>query len=272
MKTRIRSALLPVLAAVFAATLPAQVVRYSFDSTYKTGVAQWTPNTGAAGEKSAKGAAQINSLDLRMFAVGGANADLATAPGVAGRGRALDLTGNTPGAINGAIAQQSAAFPGGFQSLTITGWMKPAVPLQKDMTLIRNFATGPAGGGFWIFATGPNALALTLGDGAKSAKFPVYADALAARDQWVFFAVSWDGGAGLANWYFGGEDAASAAPVRVAAPASLGMTLTATKQMAIGRASSKSPGFCGLFDDIQIFDTALAPEKIEEIRQSALAR
>ncbi|MDR0353964.1 MAG: LamG domain-containing protein [Opitutaceae bacterium] len=272
MKIHIHSAALSVLAAAFAATLPAQVVRYGFDSTYKTGVAQWTPNTGSGGEKSAKGAAQLNSLDLRMFAVGGANADLATAPGVAGKGRALDLTGNTPGTINGAVAQQNADSPGGFKALTITGWMKPAAPLQKDMTLIRSFATGPSGGGFWIFATGSNALMLQLGDGSKSARFPVHTTAVAAQDKWVFFAVSWDGGAGLANWYFGGESDAPAAPVRVAAPASIGMTLTATKQMSVGRASSKSPGFRGLFDDIQIFDTALAQEKIEAIRQSALAR
>jgi hypothetical protein len=272
MRKHIRSVFLSALAAAFAVALPAQVVRYSFDSTYKIASAQWTPNTGDGGGKSAKGATQINSLDLRMFAVGGANADLATAPGVAGKGRALDLTGNTPGTINGAVAQQSAASPGGFKSLTITGWMKPAAPLQKDMTLIRSFTTGPSGGGFWISATGPNALVLLLSDGPKSAKFPVHASAIAAQDKWVFFAVSWDGAAGLANWYFGGETDAPAAPVRVAAPASIGMTLTATKQMAVGRASSKSPGFCGLFDDIQIFDTALAQEKIEEIRQSALGR
>ncbi|MDR2673778.1 MAG: LamG domain-containing protein [Opitutaceae bacterium] len=272
MKNHARSVFLPALAAVFAVALPAQVVRYGFDSTYKLGAAQWTPNTGAGGEKSAKGAVQINSLDLRMFAAGGANADLATAPGVAGRGRALDLTGNTPGTVNAAIAQQNAAAPGAFKALTITGWMKHAAPLQKDMTLIRNFATGPSGGGFWIFATGPGTLVLQLGDGQKSAKFPVRAPAVAVPDQWVFFAASWDGGAGLANWYFGDEAGAPAAPVRVAAPASTGMTLTATKHLAVGRASSKSPGFCGLFDDIRIFDTALAQEKIEEIRQSALDR
>jgi hypothetical protein len=272
MKNHARSVFLSALAAAFAVALPAQVVRYGFDSTYKLGVAQWTPNTGAGGEKSAKGSVQTNSLDLRMFAAGGANADLATAPGVAGKGRALDLTGNTPGAANAAIAQQNTAAPGAFKALTITGWMKPAAPLQKDVTLIRNFATGPAGGGFWIFATGPNALALQLGDGPKFAKFPVYADAVAARDKWVFFAVSWDGGAGLADWYFGDEAAAPGAPIQVAAPASIGMVLTATKHLAIGRSSSKSPGFCGLFDDIQIFDTALALEKIEEIRRSALGQ
>lgn len=271
-RSKHRHAILAIAALGLALALPAQVLRYSFDTTYKIGGAEFTPNTGTGGENASKGAAKTNTLDLRMYGLDSANTSIATAAGVAGKGRALDFTGNAPGRINGAVAQ-IAASPGSFKSLTLTGWFKLASPLQKDISLVRSFQTGsgPESGGIWLLSGGPNNLILSLGDGVKNARFTVHAQALAAQDKWIFVAVSWNGAADLAQWYIGSETAAPAAPIRTVAPASMNMTTTSVKQIALGRGHSKGNGFHGCMDDIRLYDTALDAGQIEEIRAAALS-
>lgn len=274
MKNKIRLASLTALIAGLATTVSAQVAHYTFDSTYKSANAQMTPNSGTGGEKSKKGALEINTLDMRMYGLDSANISLATAPGVGGKGNALDLSCNLPGKIPAAIAQQTAAAPGAFKALTITGWLKVKSPLEKDTTIIRNFnnGKGPGCGGFWVSATSKNSLVLIVGDGDKHARAPITNNALTNPDQWLFFAVTWDGASGMAYWYFGSENDAVSMPIRTAVPASKGITLAAVKQLGLGRSSSKSVGYCGLMDDIRIYDTALDQDKIEEVRSSVLGK
>lgn len=263
--------LLAAFLAMFSSTLSAQVMRYTFDTNYKIGAAEWISNTGASGQKSQKGSQEINSLDLRMHGLENTNVNLATAPGVGGRGRALDLSCNKPGKIPAALAGQNTTASGEYKAITITGWLNIQSPLEKDTTLIRSFATGgaPGGGGFWVVANGPKNLIFIIGNGAVNARASVMHAALADMGKWIFFAVTWDGAGGVAHWYFGTEADATGAPVRVALPASKDITLTAVKQMGLGRSSSKSTGFCGLMDDICVYDTALTADAIEEIRASA---
>jgi hypothetical protein len=267
MKTHI-----PCLSAVLllaTITAHAQIVHYTFDAIYEISNTKWTPNTGTGGET----VLDTNTLDLQMRGLQGKHENLVAATGVAGKGHALDFRQNIPGEKNGATARQTNGTLGQLTALTVTGWINVKSPLANKTFLMRNFNAGKNAvpGGFAITATGKNGISMWLINEQIYASASIFHEKLTALNTWIFFAVAWDSHDGMVRWYLGEEQSDAViilTPMR--ALNSTNMVIPAANQLCFGRQNSMDPAFCGLLDDIQIFDKALGLDEIKKIRASAL--
>jgi hypothetical protein len=244
-----------------------QAIRYTFESQYEVNKTWWTRNSGTAGTTML----DINGFDLRMQSPGWKDRDLAKAPGVGGRGLALDFTCNVSATDPAAIARQSKeALGANLTALTLAGWIKNPSPMWEDITLIRSYSSAKRSG-YWLRVKNQNSLALTLGIGRSQAEASIEADNLAAIDQWIFFAVTWDNQTGLIRWYLGDENGNITPHVPVRALGTTGRAIMSMPELLLGREGFAKPGFGGFMDDIRIYDRALNDVEIAEICREALA-
>jgi TonB-dependent receptor len=179
--------------AIAGAGVPDALVRYSFD----------------ADSDNAATAVNLGALlgDYDMPLAGSAKVTPAGS-GVAGYGRALDLTANT---TFNAAASAHAEIPTPKTSLstqtalTISGWFKTDATPAAGGVILRNAGSPDATTGWSVTTAASNRLTLTIGNGSAQVSHTSADNAYnAGPGKWQFFSVTWDKTAG-ATWYAGAE-------------------------------------------------------------------
>jgi hypothetical protein len=174
------------------------------------------------------------------------------------------------------------------EAFTIAGWLN-ARDLRAGTggNRIVYALASPDGPGFELVQRADGSLQLGVNQAAeaspvRSAAGRITEDAAAATDNWVFFAVAYDGTqpTGNARFYFGTADQA-AQPDSDAMDCDRGvlpelglLTVGNLSPMAAGRDETGPAGcrvFRGLLDEIEVFDRALSLEEIR-LAQKAPAR
>lgn len=245
-----KTLLLPLLSVAIAAPTPAfaQILEYQFNET----------GTSAASSGSA-------ALSATLKDVNSANADLHSpdATGISGLSgdRAFDNTGATGMGTSGVGGRAEAATGSALDSLssfTVQGWFKTSVTgsvsgarlMEKNQNTNANLSLqyhrGPTGGG----------LSLTLGTPTQSANtaFSVNIATLGLLDEWVFFAVTYDGTKTSENVvFYSGTTTEEVSMIGTALTLNGGSLGTNTGSLEIGNLNGNYRPFAGLIDNFRIY-------------------
>lgn len=270
--------LLPELAcfaglAVCLSHASAAEPRISFDFNAGTG-------TSAIGAKS-------NPAELIMLSPAKAPVSLYGEAGSGLTGKpedfALDI-GKTTQAMGaegktGGIAKipEAAGVLGAMTSFTVTGWVKAASKFAGGARIVEYI--DPAFGGFAV-AVGPKVMTLSLNKKTVSTSYrPDNCFTEGVENQWVFFAVTYDGDKTSGNVVFYGGTATAEPQVITVANLDGGKTVELNRYgwLTIGNNGGGIRPFHGMLDDIAIYASgtdatgALSAEQITEIYKANLA-
>jgi hypothetical protein len=246
---------------------PAPALRYAPSAPGHT-----LPNLGTG----AGIASRPNQLFLRKNTAANlgncAPADLVLAGGTGPfrRGRAIDFSANE---ANGGKVTHLASIPrgdlGGLDACTLTLWYKLSGPLPKGAytTLVR-------GSCMELVFVGDELRVLTHGtiqaEGVPNRMTAPRTPALSRENQWVFVALSWDGGTGGVTLYYG-DEAVRATVLKSATLADRGKSAKGGV-VNFGYHNLSDGGtraFDGMMADIRFYSTTLTPTQVEAVRASA---
>lgn len=173
-------------------------------------------------------------------------------------------------------AEPPSPFPTDMMSMTWSGWFRAVgQPLGNSARLIQRIGGTQ---GFMLFGGKPGRLAIQLnGHSSGTNTTVVSGDHYTRVDEWVFFAVTYDGSLLTDNvrFYVGSQTT----PVRLVdtRTLALGPVRTNTGPTYFGNSESGSRPFKGLLDDVRIFGSehtsaaALPPVQLEALRQEGVA-
>lgn len=148
-------------------------------------------------------------------------------------------------------------------ALTLTGWYKSDSSIA-GLTRLFDRADGSVAAGQWslYFDGDPNNLQLNIGGTAL-----VSNPGFNVNGQWVFFAVSFDGG-NVVKFYVGDEATAAAANGSVSTTATdIGSN---SKPLTLGNRDNAGRAFDGWLFDFRVYSSALTPSEVEDVRASAI--
>jgi unsaturated rhamnogalacturonyl hydrolase len=219
------------------------------------------------------------TLDLRMAS--GAPGDLhgPLGSGVAGAGRALDLTSATAQGGSGPIAvtegNTSIEF-GTLTGFTVTLWIKPTANLltggfPRFFSLGTNGTTDRGNPGSLQLLSNGNLAPATAVQGFVNAVPTSTANFGAANlpvNQWRFLALTYDGV--TLNYYVGAETNSAALISAASFPAGT-LPLGASWSLFLGNRLSRDRAFRGWLDDVRFYEHAAPLEFLETVRRAALA-
>jgi len=245
---------LPSLAAslviLSAGSVPAQLIDYAF-------------NEGSGVTAVNSGSASGNNLTFASAATWGA--------GVSGQAGDSAYAGTNS---DSSYASTSTAFTAlnGATKMTITGWYNTSEYTHFIARASDGFGTGftlrqsdpfaPANPGNILFNTGDSTMVSTGGH---------YDD---FSNQWVFFAVTWDGGSttGAVNFYYGTTGQAVDLDSSVDRTGRTSIGAVATNGLYFGSSTAHPfyEAFVGRLDDFRIYDSVLTQSQLEGVRSSAL--
>lgn len=202
----------------------------------------------------------------------GAKADLRSAPGTGVSGaasdRALDLTSATEMGGKGpsVITQSKSSFElSNLQALTIAGWYRIPDRDNPNGTIFRASGRNENPSGWLLGWDKKGKLLLSIGDG-HSLQIAASKEAHHSGDDgWNFFAVTWDGSE--AKFFSGNKTVDSEEVAQVPLKVTMNPGPAA---YSLGQSNTVSGAFKGLLDNIVIFDKALSPEELENLRKAAL--
>lgn len=257
------------LATVARAAPPAPLLLWDFNE----GGGAYASNHGSAGH-----------ADLYLLAPGGDAADAfsSASQGVSGKSgdHAFDLTtatgmgATTPNSTGpaGVVWSNSSGLTSlsGLSSFTLSGWIKPAVPVNNAARIVASRAIA-------LMAGVENRLTLQVnGENADEQSEPLYQEV----GSWIFFAVSYDGTRNVGNvTYYVGSAADGSLTQAGVTTIPAGKLKPFAGQFIIGNNSSNSPTtrpFKGMIDNLALHASkddgsgALSRDEIEAIRAAAV--
>lgn len=244
-------ALLAAPLLIFSAfSASAQLINYTF-------------NEGAGTTAANSGSATGNNLTLSSPAT--------WAAGVSGQAGDYAYSGTNSASSYGATSSAFTALNGATK-MTITGWYNTSEYTHFIARASDGFGTGftlrqsdpfaPANPGNILLNTGDSTIASTGGH---------YDD---YSNQWVFFAVSWDGTStiGAVNFYYGTTGQAVGLDSSVDRTGRTSIGAVATNGLYFGNSTAHPfyEAFVGQLDDFRIYNSVLTQSQLEGVRSSAL--
>lgn len=240
----------------------------------------WNFNDAGGTKLENSGSAGPAALELRDAAdtpMPGLTADGAGVSGKPGD-LAFDLSaatgmGSNDPVFSGPVGRVSSSEPGlkalsGLRSVTITGWLRPASPIQAAARIIVTSVFG-------LQAAGRNQLQFALHNPGGPPMYVNSEGAYSSVDLWMFFAVTFDGAETSDNvkFYVGGPSGEiNAAGTGAIESDQLG---TMTGGILVGNNDHGVRPFAGLIDNLAIYGSAvdssgaLTPEQIEAVRAAS---
>lgn len=256
----LRTASLALLAAAaFAPSLCAQtlLLHYTFDDPQN---ATTTANAAGAG------------MTGTFYNSAGVATNLHSAPGAGvGGGYAFDNTSSTAMGSAGTGGKLMAANTGVFSGLTqftVTGWYNAAAATGSSGARLFSTNDGKAA----LFFANPTGLTLEVRGAGQASNLSVASTngTFSAVNQWVFFAVTYNGSLTSSNVrFYSGSDLITGSAVTAGSGTANAGTLdvTSTTFNLAGRgATNYDRPFDGLMDDFRVYSGVLDVAAIEAVR------
>lgn len=247
-----------------AVTGSAQLISYNFNQN-----GTQATNGGSLGSNYNLNTLADDTTPTNFFTAGGM--------GVSGANndRALDF-GQSVASMGGdgaygELVSETNSDLSPLSTLTIAGWYK--IDSSADIAggfIFRNNSGSPERGGWGFEGVSADRFQLSIGNGTTTVTARSSAGSYTANSgEWVFFAVTWDGGLANSNtqFYVGDFDTA----VSGAGTVDLAETMAADTQiLRFGKSNNSSGTWDGLLDNIVVYDSVLNATEIENLRLSAI--
>lgn len=256
-----KKTLLASIATLFISALsagadtPVPLVQYRFSEGASTTVA----NAGS-----------LPAMSLTLGSTAG------WAPGVTGNADDYAFSSVTPSGNNGLNSYARTSGAGlsfsGVTQLTIAGWFKMGVGGDGDRYIMGQ--NGGWGSGFTLrLNTSGNLIFSRNGDGSMTSTGGHFDD---FSSEWTFMALTWDATTGstanAVNFYYGTSSLVTGTDSTVARTTHTTIGAT-TAALTLGNTSAGQDWYAwnGKLDNFAIYNTALTPSQIEDVRLSALS-